>query len=96
MINTKNKIENAIIQIDKNEIKSFTVQLNELFKTNEKEVKLFKLDPNNYLENRGLNIDVRRELLQDSNFKSYAKVNWCLLTCTCTNCCITAINITNS
>lgn len=96
MAKKTSKIEGAIVGLSVEESKEFVLQLSTVLKNDKTQMASFKKDPNVFLSNRGLNIDLRREILTGSEFSSSAKVNWCLKTCWCTDCCITEINITNS
>jgi hypothetical protein len=55
---------------------------------------LFKQQPAAYLGTLGLNGDLQREILVDAGVNDVAGLlKACYITCICTSCCITSINI---
>jgi hypothetical protein len=53
----------------------------------------FKSNPVGYVSALGLNIDTTREILNDIGlgYAQAACADWCIITCICTDCCITNI-----
>ena len=60
-------------------------------KTDKKLAAQFKRDPRGVLGGRGLPFDVQTELLSD--FGRPARISICEITCICSGCCVTSINI---
>lgn len=90
-------IQNAIVGLSTEDLKEEVRQLNQLFASDAKALERFRNAPNEFLEDRGVNVDARRELLKDAGIRdTSAKFSFCITTCWCTGCCITTVNITNS
>lgn len=90
-------IQDAIVGLETSNLKDIASQLNVVLANDAKALEYFRRSPNEFLADRGLNVDSRREFLKDAGIRdTSAKFSFCLKTCWCTDCCITSISITNS
>ena len=90
----KMTISNAIVGLNVDDVKNFATQLNVLLAADRKAQADFTRAPNEFLADRGISLDIRREFLKDAHITDTSpKANVCYVTCWFTNCAITSITV---